>query len=227
MNSQLAGGDMDGDMNMVSFDEKRVDFVDGTQAALDRLEIRKVMDQLDRELPKRTVPWEPGHGERAVELRRHACAMPTPSLRGRVCAMAERAARVALQAGDPVADGSWGIAMELAIAAHRAMDVPKHYDADAVSSLASSIRRRGAVAGNGTRSTADMADALRPALPCVSSGRAFTPFLPLLAEALHGVALGQVLFPPRISASPWGSSWARPGVCSAPTEWNTPTSGNI
>ena len=95
------------------------------------------------------------------QFREHCTATPTVMVKGRACAMAERAQYAVFKSLSPAADGSRILAAKLAQVAHCAYDVPKvHCRCCTGTGDATPARGRSAFAG-------------RAVIDCVDRGHAF------------------------------------------------------
>ena len=143
-NSRLAGGDFDGDLNMVSFDKDLVNFLERTQAAVDENPTAPIRKELEADEAWEKVPKTfPAGGDRCLLYAQYCAKVKTVCLRGRVCAMAERACFLFLR--EPTAE-SLHYFMRFASLAHMAMDAPKKYTVEAVLDFAKKMAEEGGLA---------------------------------------------------------------------------------
>ena len=135
VNSGLAGGDLDGDLNSVAFWPKLVDLVRKTAVHVKTLDMSALESEISNRLCRREALVDDGPEPEPARQAQNfvACSMKgaAVTVQGKVCAMSERAACKALKSKDPVKDGTLGAACRFAVVCHKAMDVPKHYTADA------------------------------------------------------------------------------------------------
>ena len=175
-NSRMAGGDYDGDLDMLCFDDRLIYLVKQTQPAVNncregdldlQVQLRMVLaaDKLKEEAEaedeeegllasraqqKRDLDTEFGGRSKQRAYKRFCLWLPTPRLRGWACAMAERVCAEALKSRTPDA---WEHFFNAALTAHKAMDVPKHYTAESLVAVMQGVLADSGVAKRGPRVT--------------------------------------------------------------------------
>ena len=207
VNSGMAGGDLDGDFNCVTFYSKMVSLVQATEAAVRAIAIADFEHEVAALLtPTFSEFSSTDLHARYDEYQRHSFGLKTMNVKGLVCAMAERAAHPALRATNALKDGSLHSSIRFACLSHKAMDVPKKYKAqdvfDAGKTMLADLQQpsryvRGK-AKRPLRSTATTRRQLRlsPAATRLSKTRAFGHFESILRDCLLEVPLGQVWLAP-------------------------------
>ena len=175
-NSRMAGGDYDGDLNMVSFHVDLVALVKETEADIWRLPLEAIDQDVKGELAKEEAALaaeedekaEQGQisrrrelqaafaaGEKATAYLQYCVWLPTPRLRGWACSQAERFAQIALK--KPAAS-HWNSFFTAALTGHKAMDVPKHYRAESLVATMKRLVSDGGVKRSMARSTKAVCD---------------------------------------------------------------------
>ena len=148
-NSRMAGGDFDGDLNMVSWDPLLVDFLHETNGAVSSCNISLIEANMKLMFSESGESiWKRAEGTlgRSTEYVQYVLEVPTPQLRGVTCAYSERAAhRAFLERNNPEqreATLKW--ALRLGVLSHMAMDAPKTFSSKAVmAALRYSLRKAG------------------------------------------------------------------------------------
>jgi hypothetical protein len=146
VNTRLAGGDLDGDIDHVTFWPALVDLVRRTTEAAAAMGMGEVDVGLAERLQRTETPVDAdaerisSAAGRAAGFVAFSMGVEAVTVRGRVCAMSERAAHKALTSKDALGDGTLAAACRFAALCHKAMDVPKHYGAKAVWDLSEELR---------------------------------------------------------------------------------------
>ncbi|CAE7568793.1 unnamed protein product, partial [Symbiodinium necroappetens] len=136
----------------------------------------------------------------------------TAPVRGRACAMAERAQHVAFKSLIPAGDGSLLLAVSLAQVAHMAYDVPKKYNAEAVLGLGAALLSDAGISPRAERASTEIVESLQmgyedpvsqlpapgnfPGRP-VTAGMVWMPRREVKLSAEAGAALRGILLRPR------------------------------
>ena len=205
VNSGMAGGDLDGDFNCVSFCHQLTALVAATEVSVRALNLQPFEDEVTGMLQPVLNPFSARDlSARFAEYRDHSVQLKTMNVKGLVCAMAERAAHPAIRSPDALTDGSLHASLRFACLSHKAMDVPKKYRADDVysagramlSGLQLARRKVGGKTKRPSRSTAFTARQLRvTGLPAARRCRIFDAYAPTLDSHRVGMSLGQVWLP--------------------------------
>eukprot|EP00435_Cladocopium_sp_Y103_P067199 s214_g29.t1 len=162
-NSRTAGGDFDGDLNMLSFHPTLMWLVLETMEEVSQFNIENMEEEVKAELvalqKKREEDIKEQQAEdlaalfQAAEPRRkadiylkHTLRLPAPKLRGWACAMAERLNFKSVQSRQ---QEDTAIFSRAALCAHKAMDGPKHYLAHTVVKMMNSIVTTAGIAETG------------------------------------------------------------------------------
>mgnify|MGYP003388289347 CR=1 FL=1 len=149
VNTAMAGGDLDGDLNMVVFDDKFLRFVKFTDAAvrgLGRIKIEQschaTMAAIGLKAPKPLKSTSVA--ARADEYIAFACKVCTRGIRGVMASMASRAAYRAVANTSPgLHDYALHIALCFVVLAHLSFDVPKKLSHQDVERYAKELRACG------------------------------------------------------------------------------------
>lgn len=208
----MAGGDYDGDLDMFSFHEGFVAIVRRAETA-----VRKVpVDEVDVKVKSRLAKLEAEEvekenalrlfgvtskraelqalfdgGQRAAAYLQYSLWLPTPRLRGWACARAEPVASLALKKPSP---GAWDLFFKASLAAHKAMDVPRHYRATCLAQTMKEVAEEAAITRKISRSArlaCDCAKSLRLQMPQLSrrnTVEAVTGWLDNLKLGSYGAA---------------------------------------
>jgi hypothetical protein len=128
VNSIMAGGDLDGDLNMLMFSPKLVEFLKFTQAGVDLLDRRAIEEGVVGRMCRRDkTNFISKQGKaRLVEYVEFAHVACTKEVRGKVASMSSRAAYCAIRSDCPMTDGTGAAALDFVVLCHKAFDVPKH-----------------------------------------------------------------------------------------------------
>ena len=191
--SRMAGGDFDGDLVMVVFDEVLVNLVHETTAAIADIDVEALTAWVGRHLNKGGASFETTSRKcRANEFVEYALHdVNTSPLRGTVCALAERAQHKALESRSAEFQKHaylWGIA------SHRTMDVPKHYAEEDILALVQILEHLTGVCTSLPRSTIVIEDEIRLDLQ-LDYKKPLQCLKDLLKPKLEQITLGKVLFP--------------------------------
>ena len=206
VNTLLAGGDLDGDLNMVSFWEPLVKFLDYTQSYVDRLDFARYEDEIKSRLdPSKRSTTMKATDARSLgdEYCKLMLATRTPQLRGQVCAAGERVSQRALLSKYPLADGTFEDACIFSFISHKVLDVPKHYPPEPVLELCVEYMRKFKLDNTKLnrrtfkRSSKVIAPTLRIKIPQFKKSRVFEMCTPILNKATMNKPLGQVWLPLR------------------------------
>ena len=107
INTRCAGGDLDGDLNCITFFNEPVTLVGQTEADVLLYNVDRFEQEVKDMLPKIETAFRSQElMERFDEYTDHAMKLSTRNIRGALCAMAERAAVPALLCNDPLRDGT-------------------------------------------------------------------------------------------------------------------------
>ena len=127
VNSIMGGGDLDGDLNAASKNEKLIAFVKFTQNDVDSFPRAALEDEVKTQLagsePIMFLATDPR--SRVCEFVDFAQRSCTLDVKGKVATMASRAAHRLFSADEDVIDSARLATLRLGILAHTAMDVPK------------------------------------------------------------------------------------------------------
>lgn len=190
--SQLAGGDYDGDLCWLCFEEWLVDFVQFTELGVQDLPIELAKLEVGKNLKESSGARYTATDGKGIsnEYIRYACKLQTPSLRSDSTVLAERCALLFLQ-GTQL---SWGdrnkVFMQYLICvftAHSAMDAPKKIDTQSVVDYLKVLRSSSGVNNLCCRSSDFFADELRVEFPGLQKSSVFD-CVPALQESTGLVA---------------------------------------
>ena len=205
-NSRLAGGDFDGDLNMISFDQRLLELVQDTAEPVEAVDVEALekevvgmikaavdsMPVADEEQQREQL-FKAGDPASRFQLYKDFCiSLPTLRLRGRCCALAERHARCALQDPSPANLHRYFLA---SMTAHKAMDVPKKYMGHAVVAVMQGLSAAGNITQKTPRSTKALskgAKGLSIVLPELRRHNTFESSQKWLEDMLGGRTLGAV-----------------------------------
>eukprot|EP00747_Dinoflagellata_sp_TGD_P101883 gnl/TRDRNA2_/TRDRNA2_168488_c0_seq4.p1 gnl/TRDRNA2_/TRDRNA2_168488_c0~~gnl/TRDRNA2_/TRDRNA2_168488_c0_seq4.p1 ORF type:complete len:337 (-),score=46.15 gnl/TRDRNA2_/TRDRNA2_168488_c0_seq4:61-1071(-) len=219
--TRLAGGDFDGDLVMLSWNRKLINFFRRTKRADEVLATGKALHkQLERSLEEdlnadnpdpdvqEQIRMEKGRSytkctattawDLADDYLEYACQIETPELKGSLCAKFERSAGVVMQTPDMWTNHAAIRAIKCGMLSGVSHGVPKTRLAIVVGSVATTYMRNLHMPTRGARSTALVREAwLSPALqiPNLNRYRVFDVFKPVLREAVRGELLGLVWVP--------------------------------
>jgi hypothetical protein len=173
---------------MVSFWSPLIHIVKSTEKDVEALNLQAIESEVKAQLAS-VRNQNPGNliEDRVAQYLSFCINLPTPQIRGRVCAMAERCAYRALRSRDPLGSGFLRQACTYAATSHSAMDVPKHHSAEMVLTFAAELRKSYGFKSRAPRSTKWMSRRLL--LPAVrSKNRMFEQAVDILdaAEAQTG-----------------------------------------
>ena len=171
--SQMAGGDYDGDLVMVTFCEELVSIARETATSVNKFDYAGTLRGMNAALTGDQETQKSFKHQGRHKMREHvkrALRMPPPDLRGQMCATAERAAALAINSLSPLSDGTLSCATHSACVSHKAMDAPKKYTHRQIRELMKKTLKEHAarISGKNIRSTQMLGDELRPALTWVN-----------------------------------------------------------
>ena len=128
VNSGMAGGDLDGDLNMLWFHAGLVDFLEATERDTGLVDQSSIVEGVKAMMPRHAkTPFEHTGLHIFSEFMKFAAGACTADVRGRATNLADCAINKVLQSSDPWADGTMSAALNLTALAHLSFDVPKHY----------------------------------------------------------------------------------------------------
>lgn len=186
-NTQCAGGDFDGDDNMVSFWPPLVQYIEATQFGVDELGFQEI--PIFPDVVSET--FQPGQ-DRFSQFIEYSCRFKTPNVKGRACTVTEKAQQAVMECkfsehdlGELSCKASFSV--QLGLLAHRAMDVPFKCTSAHLSAAITRCCKQGHFKVTGrSRSSKISADSLRFEIANFNYRQ---PFLSLERE-LEGVTSG-------------------------------------
>lgn len=199
VNSGMAGGDLDGDLNMITFAKDVVSLVEHTEAAVKAMDVDSVEESVLGALqPRPDKRWFQSQ-EPDLRFEEYCCyarVLPTLNYRGMVCALAERATMAAMFAEEHHRHTLLHNALLLTFISHRVLDAPKKYTGAEIMNLALAALAANPCAGIASQRCSDFAlEELRLDLPCLTRSRAFESVLPWLNSQMAGIEKGQLWLP--------------------------------
>jgi hypothetical protein len=184
VNSAMAGGDLDGDINMLFFSQKLVEFLKFTQAGVDQLNRREKTPFVSESGKSRLMEY--------VAFAQVAC---TKEIRGKVASMSSRAAYCAIRSSSPMTDGTMTAALEFVVLCHKAFDVPKHLSHKQVFNVMDDMQKEAAFKVRDMKVTKWLDKSLRYKFPGLRMKNVIEFTAPHLAAILGQVKLGMVWVP--------------------------------
>ena len=142
VNSRMAGGDLDGDLNMVTFSSDIIGFLEDTESSVREIDLDALEASVRQALlPRPDKLWFVGNSpsERRTEYKAYAQRVPTRNFRGQVCSTAERATMRAFFAAAHEREHVLHQSLMLAVVGHIVLDAPKKVTGVEVINLADSV----------------------------------------------------------------------------------------
>ena len=202
--SRLSGGDFDGDIVFLIWDAVLLDLMAVSQPYVDAIDIDAHETEVKLFLAQSSTNWKAGCGspdKRCKEFVKFCSSVPTLQLRGRVCAIFERAVWLFLEADPADRASDFKLAVDWGILAGLVMDCPKKYAVEAFQKAVSWFREGTDIVLRGPRETLRSTVALKPYLqmqiPNFKRSRTYEMYEDILVPAIGGEkgVLGKVWIP--------------------------------
>lgn len=186
----LSGGDYDGDFICFTTDEALVDLLEGTSDCSDTPHVAALRGQIRADLAGESI-ITPLAGSHIEAYLRHVTTVPTPNLRGRCVAMAERAQTRLFDAVTQEDIGSSiNLVSALAEVGYAAFDAPKKFSSDTVQRKCREVCREYGLQVREERASIVAKGALGPVASDVTTKTAVLKFK--IEQSAVGIQLGRV-----------------------------------